>query len=75
MTDTTSMSDDEFQTHVLQIVSRELGLGAAARFIRLNLSGRGDYTRDRHQWLDGLTLEQIAEDMQALDKRTEHSLV
>jgi hypothetical protein len=26
-------------------------------------SGRGDYTADRHQWLAGITLEDIAREM------------
>ena len=65
MIDTTDMSDDEFQTRVLDVVGREFGLGAMARYIQLNLSGRGDYTRDRHTWLDDLTPEQAGQQVKA----------
>ncbi len=56
MVDTEDMTDDEFRVHISEIVSRELGLGAFARFLRLYHSGRGDYTRDRHLWLGEQTL-------------------
>jgi hypothetical protein len=37
-----------------------LGMADAVRFVQLYDPGRGDYTRDRHQWLDGLTHEEVA---------------
>jgi len=39
------------------ILQRELGLDGLARFLRLNRSGRGDYTRDRYRWLAGTTID------------------
>jgi len=30
-----------------------------ARFLRVYRAGSGDYTRDRHQWLDGLTMDDV----------------
>ncbi len=66
------MSDD-FQTHELPIITRELSAGGFARYLRLYRSGRGNYTRDRHQWLDGITMEEILEDMKALERRSETS--
>jgi hypothetical protein len=53
------MSDEEFKQHVLGIMKRELGVYGLARFLRLYKAGSGDYTRDRHQWLDGLTVDDI----------------
>ena len=61
------MADDEFQLHAMIILARELGPGGYARFLRLNRSGQGDYTAERHQWLDHLTLEDIWRDMQTQD--------
>lgn len=61
---TANMTDEELERHAFQILARELGLGAYARFLRLFCSGKGDYTAERHQWLDGLTVEDIARDMQ-----------
>jgi hypothetical protein len=53
------MNDDEFRRHALTILERELGVYGLARFIRVYRTGTGDYTRDRHQWLDGLTVDDI----------------
>ena len=51
------MSKEEFERHALGILRRELGVYGLARFLRTYRAGSGDYTRDRHQWLDGLTVE------------------
>ncbi len=51
------MTDEEFKRHVLEILHRELGAYGIARFIRVSRAGSGDYTQDRHQWLDGLSVE------------------
>lgn len=52
------MSDEEFERHALGILRRELGVDGLARFLRVYRSGSGDYTRDRHQWLEGTTIEE-----------------
>jgi hypothetical protein len=41
-----------------------LGYADAIRFIRQFDNGSGDYTKERHQWLDELTLEDIWADIQ-----------
>ena len=38
---------------------RELGPVDFVRFLQQFEPGQGDYTRDRHEWLDHLTPEQI----------------
>jgi hypothetical protein len=53
------MTDEEFKRHVLEILHREMGAYGIARFIRVSRGGAGDYTRDRHQWLDGLSVEDV----------------
>lgn len=53
------MNDDQFRRFALEILSRELGLYGYARFLRLYRPGTGDYTRDRHKWQQGLTIEDI----------------
>lgn len=40
------------------------------RFLQQFEPGQGDYTRDRHQWLDGVTPEQIN---QVIDDRRRSS--
>ena len=58
------VDDLEFERRTLAAIRHELGLGGLARFLMTYRSGTGDYTRDRHQWLDGLTVEEILTDMQ-----------
>ena len=53
------MSDADFERHALDILHRELGLGGLARFLRVYRAGNGDYTRDRHNWLEGATVQEI----------------
>jgi len=53
------MTDDELERHALTILQRELGVYGLARFLRVYRAGSGDYTRDRHQWLDGLTMDDV----------------
>jgi hypothetical protein len=59
-----AMTDDEFERYALGIVHRELGVYGLARFIRVYRSGAGDYTRDRHQWLDGVKVEDVVAQLQ-----------
>jgi hypothetical protein len=40
-----------------------LGYAEAVRFIRLFDKGSGDYTQERHQWLDELTMDEILADI------------
>ncbi len=57
------MSEEEFERRTLDAIHREFGPGGVVRFLMAFRSGKGDYTRDRHQWLDGLTLEDIAKEL------------
>jgi hypothetical protein len=43
----------------LEVLQRELGADGFARFLRLNRSGRGDYTRDRMPWQKSLGVDDI----------------
>src|ERR1035438_9011219 len=62
------MSDEDFERHALAVLQRELGLDGLARFLRLYRSGSGDYTRDRHRWLEGATVHEIMAEVERLDK-------
>lgn len=55
------LTDEQFERHALALLQRELGPVGLARFLRLNRSGTGDYTRGREQWQKDLTLVQILE--------------
>ena len=63
------MSDQDFERHALAILMRERGLDGLARFLRLYRSGAGDYTRDRHEWLEGATIQEIMAEVERRDKR------
>ncbi len=55
----------------LKILSRELGPVGMVRFLQQFEMGQGNYTEERHQWLDELTVDEIANQIQK--KRTKHS--
>ena len=59
------LSEEDFRNRVFDIIARELGAAGYARFLMTFCSGKGDYTAERHQWLDGLTIEDIWRDMEA----------
>ncbi len=48
-----------------------LGYTDAIRFIRQFDSGSGDYTEERHQWLDTLTMDEILADIKQRQKISE----
>jgi hypothetical protein len=63
MTAVQAMTDEQFEQQILSVVEREFGLDGLARFLRLNRSGSGDYTKDRHTWLGDKTVADIMKDM------------
>ena len=52
---------------------RGLGLTELAHYLRSKGAGAGDYTQDRHKWLDGLTVEDVLKQEEA-DKHTPSTL-
>jgi hypothetical protein len=62
---TQEMTDEEFDSYVMDLLARELGPGGYARYLTLHRFGHGDYTRDRHQWLAGVTIEDIERELKA----------
>jgi hypothetical protein len=55
------LTDSEFDTVALEILGRELGPDGLARFLRLNRSGSGDYTAERSEWPQALSVDEIAQ--------------
>ena len=53
------LTDEQFERHALEVLKRELGPDGLARFLRLNRSGPGDYTRDRDELQKDLTLDDV----------------
>ncbi len=63
MTPVQELTDEQFQEHALSILQRELGLDGLIRFLRLYRPGTGDYTAERHKWLAGITVADIAREL------------
>lgn len=47
-----------------QALINSLGVVDTVRFIQYFSSGQGDYTKERHQWLDKQSLEDIFTDIE-----------
>ena len=63
------MTDEQFEQYALEVLRRELGVDGLARFLRLNRSGPGDYTKDRSRWQADLTVDEIIDSI----KRRRHA--
>lgn len=64
------MTPVELMRKGFQSLVDTLGYADAVRFIRQFDKGSGNYTEERHQWLDKLSLDDILADIQ---KRQENS--
>lgn len=51
---TATLTDDELFQVGFDTLVEHLGLGGAIRFTQCYITGQGNYTEDRHQWLDRL---------------------
>ena len=63
----------ELRKRGFEALVRELGAANALRFLHLCGVGHGDYTHDRDQWLSGLTIEQIEEEIQSSATRLDET--
>lgn len=54
------MTPQQIRVAGLAALSRELGLVGMIRFMQQFELGQGDYSKDRHQWLDKYTVDDIA---------------
>jgi hypothetical protein len=59
-----SSTQEHIRTRGLQALLRELGPVDTARFLQQFDQGKGDYTQERHAWLDGLTLDQVVQSVE-----------
>lgn len=57
--DTQKMTSEEIQEAGLEALLERLGPVGMLRFLQQFETGQGDYTQDRHAWLDPLDLETI----------------
>ncbi len=69
MMHTTLMTPAEIQSRGLEALARELGPVEYVRFLQQITSGRGDYAKDRHNWLDRLTECELRKGIARLQKK------
>ena len=51
-----------------EILNKELGPVAMVRFLQQFESGQGNYTEERHQWLDSLYIDNVSQEVEKMDK-------
>jgi hypothetical protein len=54
------MTPQQIRVAGLAALTRELGLVGMIRFMQQFEMGQGDYSKDRHAWLDRYTVDDIA---------------
>jgi len=55
-----TMTPQQIRVAGMAALSRGLGLVGMIRFMQQFELGHGDYSRDRHEWLDQYTVDDIA---------------
>ena len=55
-----TMTPQQIRIAGMAALSRELGVVGMIRFMQQFEMGQGDYSRDRHQWLDQYSVADIA---------------
>jgi len=63
---TQTMTQEEVRSRGITVFRRELGAVGMLRFLRQFDRGKGDYTKERHRWLDRLTIDDIFNDVRVL---------
>jgi hypothetical protein len=61
MMDVSKMTLEEIREAGMQVLTRELGPVGMIRFMQQFETGSGDYSAERHKWLDGMSIEAIVE--------------
>jgi hypothetical protein len=54
-----TLTRDQIRTKGLAALRRELGPAGMIRFLQQFETGRGDYARERHAWVDETSLDDI----------------
>lgn len=65
---TTPMTPAEIQSRGFAALARELGPVDYVRFLQQIMPGSGDYSKERHQWLDDLGADEIREGITQLQR-------
>ena len=60
---TLDLTDQQIRVRGLEALHRELGPAGVIRFLRQFELGRGDYSAERHQWLDEQSVESLVDEL------------
>ena len=60
----TTMTLEQIRVIGYRALLRELGPVNLVRFLQQFETGHGDYTQERHEWLDQYTIEEITQGIQ-----------
>jgi len=58
------MSLEQIRIAGMEALARELGIVGMVRFMQQFETGHGDYSKDRHQWLDDQDLDTVVKRIQ-----------
>lgn len=53
------MTPEDIRTIGLQAIAKKLGPVGLVRFLQMFETGKGDYSTERHEWVDRLSGEEI----------------
>ena len=59
-----TMSLEQIRIAGMEALARELGIVGMVRFMQQFETGNGDYSKDRHKWLDDQDLDTIVKRIQ-----------
>ncbi|MCC6567790.1 MAG: hypothetical protein IT315_00985 [Anaerolineales bacterium] len=54
-----SMSLEQIRIAGMEALARELGIVGMVRFLQQFETGHGDYSKDRHEWLDNQDMDTV----------------
>ena len=61
-----TMTPSQLQAQGIKALVRKLGVTGMVRFLQHFELGAGDYTRERHKWLKGKSIEKIVAEIRKL---------
>ncbi len=67
--DLSQMPDRDFYRLGINVILDQLGPVGMTRFIRIRRPGTGDYTAERHKWLDKLDKDTVLEGIQQIQQK------
>ena len=64
MMNTQMMSLEQIRIAGMEALARELGIVGMVRFLQQFETGHGDYSKDRHKWLDDQAMDTVVRRIQ-----------